>query len=130
MADRLSESDDRFTVGPSTIPGAGRGLFARVALAAGDRLEVIGVCVPAGSVSDDCTRYADEHKFRVGDDLLIPVGLAGMVNHSATPNLEKVSDGDRLFLRAVRDIAAEEELFFRYSEYAQQRFGLGEGQQS
>ncbi|MGZ4847625.1 MAG: hypothetical protein ACXV3E_07570 [Halobacteriota archaeon] len=67
----IVENDERFCVNVSTIPDAGNGLFARTSLAEGEQLEVIGVLVPAGSVSDVCTRYADHYKFRVGDLLLV-----------------------------------------------------------
>jgi hypothetical protein len=120
----LQETDDRFAVRPSTVPGAGRGVFARVDLPAGAVHEVIGVRVPRESVSDECTHFADHHKFRVGDALLIPVGFGGVVNHSTTPNMEKVVEGDRVFLRALRPIAAGDELFFRYPDAALERFGL------
>lgn len=124
MTPLLEESDARFAVRPSTISGAGRGVFALVDLPAGAELEVIGVRVPRETVSDECTHFADHHKFRVGDALLIPVGFGGLVNHSTSPNLEKVLDGERVFLRALRPIAAGEELFFRYPEAALERFGL------
>ena len=122
----MSEQDSRFVIAASTVPGAGRGLFARVPLAPGDVLRVAGVLVEAGSVADDYTRYADAYKFRVGEQqLLIPVGYAALVNHSAAnPNLEKVVAGREVFLRVIRPVAAGEELFFRYSDYAQERFGL------
>jgi SET domain-containing protein len=106
------------------VPGAGLGVFARVDLPAGATLEVIGVLVRRESVSDRCTHYADHHKFRVGDMLLIPIGYGGLVNHSREPNLEKHLDGDRVFLRTVRPVAAGEELFFRYPDTALERFGL------
>ena len=122
------ETDARFFVADSTIAGAGRGLFARIDLAVGESLRVVGVLIRAGSVADDCTRFADEHKFRVGDCLLVPVGYAGLINHSkARANLEKVVAGHEVFLRVIRPVAAGEELFFCYSEYAQERFGLLEG---
>jgi hypothetical protein len=124
MTPLLRETDDRFAVRPSTIPGAGRGTFAVVGLPAGAVLEVIGVRVPRESASDECTHFADHHKFRVGDSLLIPVGFGGCVNHSTTPNLEKVVEGERVFLRAIRPIAAGDELFFRYPDAALERFGL------
>lgn len=120
----LNEADDRFELRPSTVPGAGLGVFARVDLPAGATLEVIGVLVRRESVSDRCTHFADCHKFRVGDMLLIPVGYGGLVNHSHAPNLEKHLDGDRVFLRTVRPVAAGEELFFRYPDAALERFGL------
>jgi SET domain-containing protein len=121
----LIESDTRFYLANSAIPGAGGGLFARAPLAAGEELRVVGVVIPANTVSDECTRYADEYKFRAGDALLIPVGYGGMVNHSSkAPNMEKVVVGNSVYLRTLRPIAADEELLFCYSEYAQTRFQL------
>ncbi len=120
----MDESDARFYAGPSTIPGAGQGLFARVSLSAGDRLAVPGLLVPRGSASDRYTAFADEYKFRVGDNLLIPCGVAAMANHSSQPNLAKVVDGDVLFLELTRDVTAGEELCFAYSEYARERYGI------
>ena len=121
----LDEADDRFTAGASSLPGAGRGLFARVPLRAGARLAVIGVRVRRGSAADCYTSFADEYKIRAGDDLLIPCGIAALANHSAQPNLAKVIDGDALFLELLRDVAAGEELCFAYSDYARERFGIG-----
>lgn len=120
----LDETDDRFYAAASTVPGAGRGLFARVALRTGDRLAVIGLLVRRDSTADHCTAFADAHKFRVGDNLLIPCGLAALANHSSQPNIAKVVEGDALFLELLRDVAAGEELRFAYSDYARARFGL------
>lgn len=118
------ETDDRFALGPSTVFGAGQGVFTRVPLAVGDELEIVGVKIAAHSPSDLCTAFADQHKFRLGGQLLIPLGYGGMVNHSDQPNMIKVIDGDRLVLRALRPIAAGEELFHAYNEEAQKRLGL------
>jgi hypothetical protein len=120
----LDERDERFFAGPSTVSGAGRGLFARVALRAGDRLAVVGVRVRRDSPADHCTGFADEYKFRAGDDLLIPVGLAAMANHSRRPNLVKVVEAGEVFLELLRDVDAGEELFFSYSDYARTRYGI------
>ncbi|MBI4213219.1 MAG: SET domain-containing protein-lysine N-methyltransferase [Chloroflexi bacterium] len=121
----VNETDGRFYVGPSTVPGAGRGLFAKVPLAAGEKLEVIGVLVEPDSTSDICTAFANEHKLRFGKVLIIPVGFGGMVNHSVQPNMEKHAEGTTLYLRTTRPVGAGEELFFTYSDYARERFGLG-----
>jgi hypothetical protein len=120
----LDERDERFYVAPSTIPGAGRGLFARVSLKAGDRLAVIGVLVRRQSASDGYTAFADEYKLRVGDFLLIPFGAAALANHSLTPNVAKVVEGEDVFLELLRDVDAGEELCFAYSDYARARFGI------
>lgn len=121
----VNETDPRFYVADSTIPGAGEGLFAKVPLAKGERFAVIGVLIERDTETDRCTRFADQHKLRVGDDyLLIPLGYGGMVNHSSNPNLEKVIEGTDLFMMALRDIEAGQELFFSYHPYAQERFGF------
>jgi SET domain-containing protein len=120
----LDEPDERFYAAPSTLPGAGRGLFARVPLQAGERLAVVGVLVRRDSAADRYTDFADEYKFRAADYLLIPCGVAGMANHSAQPNLEKVVEGDQIFLELLRDVAAGEELCFAYSAYARERYGI------
>src|SRR5690606_1733204 len=39
---------------------------------------------------------------------------AKWINHSCAPNLEAEQDGDRVFLKALRDIEPGEELFFDY----------------
>ncbi len=116
------ETDKRFYIKDSEIPGAGKGLFAKVPLSKGDCLEVIGVLISGKSVSDICTHYADLYKFRVGANLLIPIGYGVMANHSSTPNMEKVLKENRVYLRALRPIQRDEELVFRYSDYAQEKF--------
>ena len=116
------ETDQRFYVQQSTVPEAGEGLFAAVSLVQGDRLRVVGVLIAANSVSDRCTGYADPYKVRVGESLLIPTGWGAMVNHREDANIAKVIDGEEVYLEVLRPIAKDEEIFFRYHEYAQNRF--------
>lgn len=117
--------DGRFYIAPSTQEGAGNGLFTRATMQAGDRFEVVGVLVRRDSISDLASHFADQHKFRLGEELLlIPLGFGGLVNHSLQPNLQKVFEGNVLYLEALRLIQPDEELFFTYTQYAQQRFGL------
>lgn len=115
-------ADERVYLAPSTIPGAGDGLFAKLPFALGDKLEVTGVLIEAGSIADACTRYADRYKFRLRDKLLIPTGYASMANHSDRPNMEKIIESDTIYLRALRAIAAGEELCFTYSDFARTQF--------
>lgn len=118
-------ADDRFELRPSTIPGAGLGVFARVALPAGAELPVVGVLVRRDSLADRCTHFADHHKFTVGADrLLIPTALGGMVNHAPDANLERLERDGGVVLRTTRPVDADEELFFAYSAAARQRLGL------
>ena len=115
-------ADFRFVVKASTISGAGRGLFAAVDLGLGERLEVLGPRVIAESLEDQCTSYADGYKFRVGEQLIIPLGICGMANHSTTPNLLKVIEGNRVWLEMARPILAGEELFLCYAPRARIHF--------
>jgi len=121
----IQETDNRFYIAKSTIPRAGNGLFAKVPLEKGDILEVIGVFIPANSISDKCTFYADAYKFRVGKYLLVPTGYGGVANHSSLPNMKKVISGNRIYLCALRQINRGEELLYIYSRYAQARFIRG-----
>lgn len=118
----IEETEDRVYIAKSPIPRAGKGLFAKVPLAKGDEIEVVGVLARARSVQDEATRYADPYKFRVGDHLLIPTGYGAMANHSSTPNMEKVVVERRVYLRALRPIEKDEELSFVYGERAQKLF--------
>ncbi len=120
----MNEDDPRFCLKKSTIQGAGLGVFTLVPLREGDCLEVIGVRVKPESVADRCSPFADRHKFLRADWLIIPLGYAGMVNHSAQPNMVRCEKGDKLFLQALRDIAADEELFHAYNDAALRRMGL------
>jgi SET domain-containing protein len=117
-----NESDARFYVAKSTIKGAGKGLFAKIPIAKGDKLEVLGVLVPAKSLADKCTSYADAYKFRIGKYLLIPTGLGGIANHSNTPNAQKITKGSKVYLIALRDINKGEEVLYIYGPYARKRF--------
>lgn len=86
-----NESDARFTIAKSTIKGAGKGLFAKTLIPKGDKLEVLGVLVPAKSLADQCTTYADAYKFRIGKYLLIPTGLGALLITQIPPTLKKSS---------------------------------------
>ena len=74
---------------------------------------MVGVLIAANSVSDRCTAYADPYKVRVGEYLLIPTGWGAMVNHREDANVEKVIEGEDVYLEVLRPIAKDEEIFFR-----------------
>ena len=61
----LDEPDTRFYIAPSTIPWAGRALFARVPLRTGDRLAVVGALVRRDSEADRCTAFADDTRYGI-----------------------------------------------------------------
>lgn len=111
------EKDSRFIVKKSKVRGAGLGLFAGKSLKKGEALKVNGVLIRRGGEADRFTHYADRHKFRVGRHVLIPMGPAGMANHSFVPNMEKKIRGRQVYLRALRPLAKGEELFFTYANW-------------
>lgn len=124
----IQERDERFHIGESTQPKAGRGLFASKDIRAGDDLEVIGVSVEMGSPADICTSYADSYKFAAdyADSYtrhIIPMGYAGMVNHANDPNeknveIKYVSKKGAIVCvyRFLRDVRKGEEILGDYGE--------------
>ena len=68
------------------------------------------------------THYTNKYKFRMGDKLLIPIGYGGIANHANTPNVEKIIDGDKIYLQALRAIDNNEEIVFIYGEVGQSFF--------
>ena len=65
-------------------------------------------------------RYKDRfitYLFSCGDDGLVidGFGTAMFINHSCAPNCETEDDNGRIFVIAVRDIAAGEELTYEYN---------------
>ena len=68
------------------------------------------------------TRYEGRpftYLFGVGDGQVVidGHGMAMFVNHSCDPNCETDEEGERVFIAAIRDIAAGEELTYDYCLY-------------
>jgi uncharacterized protein len=64
-------------------------------------------------------RYADRivtYLFAVGgeNDVIDGFGTPMFINHSCAPNCETVERDERIFITAIRDIAADEELLYEY----------------
>ncbi|MBI3791571.1 MAG: SET domain-containing protein-lysine N-methyltransferase [Gemmatimonadetes bacterium] len=101
----------------------GRGVFAKVAIAAGTRIiEYTGEHIThavADSRYDDAA-MARHHTFlftlnrRTVVDGAVGGSDARYINHSCAPNCEAVIDGAHIWIEALRDIAAGEELSYDY----------------
>ncbi len=70
------------------------------------------------AVADE--RYADRHVtylfgFGEGDDVIDGFGTAMFMNHCCEPNCETEEDEERIFVVALRNIAAGEELVYEYN---------------
>lgn len=126
----IEENDTRFYSDHSTLPGAGLGCFAKELIKKGDYLEVIGVMVKKGGVADKCTHYAMRYKFAGSklDTKIIPLGFAGLVNHTDDKLLQNVEirnvrglqkrslDASEIVYMAIRDILPGEEVLGNYGE--------------
>jgi hypothetical protein len=82
-------------------------------------LEYDGPRIPK-SVADE--RYADRpvtYLFGFGDsdEVIDGFGAAMFLNHSCAPNCETEETDGRIFIRAIRNIAADEELVYEYNLY-------------
>ena len=100
----------------STIDG--RGLFASQAIASGTRIaEYIGERIGKAEASRRC-EAGNHFIFTLDDewdiDGNVSENLARFANHSCAPNAESVVDGSNVWIVAIRDIAAGEEVTYNY----------------
>lgn len=96
----------------------GNGVFARAGIPAGTRiLEYVGEKI---SKSESLRRCAanNEYLFQVDDEWDLDGNVAWnparLINHGCAPNCEAEWDDGRIFIQALRDIPAGEELTFNY----------------
>jgi SET domain-containing protein len=104
-------------VRPSPI--AGRGLFARTDLAAGQRIiEYVGERITKDESLRRC-EAGNPYIFALDDehdlDGSVEWNLARFINHSCAPNCETEDDEGRIWVVALRDIRAGEELTYNYN---------------
>jgi SET domain-containing protein len=110
----------------------GRGVFANVALQAGERLfeytgEVISWAEAQRRHPHDPSQPNHTFYFQIDSGQVID-GLHGgnssrWINHSCAPNCEaEETDAGRVFIYALRDIAAGEELFYDYGLMVEERY--------
>ncbi len=96
----------------------GRGLYAEQFISEGARvIEYTGEHVSWEAAPDD---DSDPHTFNFGLDNgeVINPEIGGndarWINHSCNPNCEAIEEDDRVFIYAIRDIQAGEELLYDY----------------
>lgn len=102
----------------------GKGVFAVRPIKAGDKvLEYKGKIITWRKAQalhpHDPSQPNHTFYFHLDDGHVIDAkqngNTARWINHSCEPNLEAEQEGMRVFLRALRDIEAGEELFYDYS---------------
>ena len=109
----------------------GKGVFAVAPLAKGDTIiEYVGEVIswkealrrhPHDPSDPDHTFY-----FHVDDKHVIDANVGGnsarWINHACQPNCEADEDDGRVFIKALRDIAPGEELFYDYGLVIDERY--------
>ena len=108
----------RLLVRSSSIHAAG--CYTLDAISRGSRvIEYDGVRI-SKAIADE--RYADRpvtYLFGFGGkgDVIDGFGTAMFLNHSCDPNCETEEQGGRVYIKAIRNIAAGEELLYEYNLY-------------
>jgi hypothetical protein len=114
-----------FAVEPS--PRHGLGVFAREPIAAGTRIvEYTGELISEAEGERRYPTPADGHELAehtylltLDDERVIDANVGGnearFINHACEPNCEPIAFGDHMWIVAVRDIAAGEELGYDYA---------------
>lgn len=109
----------------------GKGVFAVVDLAEGETLvEYRGEVVTWDEAQDrhphDPANPNHTFFFHVDEDRVIDGGVNGnsarWINHSCDPNCEADERNGRIFIQAIRNIAAGEELFYDYGLMIEERY--------
>ena len=106
----------RVRVGRSR-PGLGLGLFAATVFVQGEYIvEYTGSRIPAEKADRMKSRYLLEMNDTWTIDGSVRTNIARYINHSCEPNcVGELSDG-RVFIKAMRDITADEELTLDYGD--------------
>lgn len=110
----------------------GKGVFAVRPLAKGEMIieytgELIGWDVALERHPHDPNDPHHTFYFSLGDGSVVIDGKVGgnasrWINHSCAPNCRADEDDGRVFIRAKRDIAAGEELFYDYGLVIDERY--------
>jgi SET domain-containing protein len=96
----------------------GTGLFAGQAIRKGTRIaRYVGERIDKGEANRRCE--AGNHFIFTLDDAWdidgnVPENLVRFANHSCAPNCESVVEGDEVWVVAIRDIVAQEEITYNY----------------
>ena len=95
--------------------GAGRGVFAARAFAAGDEIERCPMLVVDGERGASLAHGAEGYVFNWGDEsTALALGFGSLYNHSFRPNATTLETPDELVITALRTIEAGEEIFINY----------------
>jgi SET domain-containing protein len=107
----------------------GKGVFAARDIAKGERIiEYKGTLISEAEADD---LYGDDDTnhtflFLLDNDMVIDAYRGGnsarWINHSCRPNCEPMEDGNRLYIHAIRNIKAGDELSYEYNLVIEDRY--------
>ncbi len=113
-----------FEIRESTIPNAGRGLFARIPIEAGDTLgHYTGEVITEEDLEDGICEDSAYLLWVTANHILVGEGpkanYTRYINHSDKPNAELITSNRWKTARfeALRRIQPGEEVFFNYGEF-------------
>ncbi len=89
---------------------AGQGIFAKEDIPADTFLGLSHIILEEPEDPVFSVAYVKDEIFRT------PLG--GFINHSDEPNCTKYCQGDRYYIKTLRDIKSGEELFLKYTFYS------------
>jgi len=118
MARRKHAGPSHLVLRHSTIESLG--CYTRVPIKKGELVaEYVG---PRLSVEEAEALYDDHPRTFLfglsnGKEVIDGIGAAAFINHSCDPNCEADEVQERVFIRAIRDIAAGEEITYDYNLY-------------
>lgn len=124
MIHYIEEKDPRFYIAPSTIDGAGNGIFTSVAIKKNDFLRILGVVIKRNTIADVISyniRQIHIYSFsnREIQGVLIPMGYGGLVNHTddiEKRNCEITHIGGDIYYVFTKDLEKNEEVLGNYGE--------------
>ena len=112
-----STSDLRVAESPT---GAGRGVFARRVIAAGEEIERCPMLVANPDRGDALEAGAEGYVFGWGDGrTALALGYGSLYNHSYDSNATTLETGDELVITATRRIRVGDEIYINYMGTAQ-----------
>lgn len=101
--------------------GAGRGVFARRVIAAGEEIERCPMLIVEGEQAEALSLGADGYVFGWGtESTALALGYGSLYNHSYAPNAETLETPHELVITALRNIHEGDEIFINYMGTAQE----------
>ena len=112
------ETSKKIYISESSIPNAGRGVFAKQGIAKDETIELCPVIrVPLDDSSNKKGAVLVDYFFYFGDRLAVCLGFGSIYNHSYEPNATYNKDlkTDTVEFKALRDINRGEEIIVNYN---------------